>query len=173
MVTRTSINRLSAEIDALAAKLQGKKPFIVFFCPEYLDPKDVEKRHYELFPEDRGAELAVFIRRLFVEEPAGEPTKFDAAWRDLIRQETVSLPPDELKRKRALAMIRKSVLGFEGETQPCGYRSRAGWVGLIVGRYDFPADEAIQLMREAGIPVDDDFVMRGFREAVAEERKAA
>lgn len=174
MVTRTLVKRIFTEIDALTKRLNGAHQVVVIGCPDILDHHEVEKRHFALFPEDIGSEITVFIRHYDVEgDLSDKPNKFDAAWQDLIRQENTSIPPDELRRSRALRMIQAHIDGVTGESQQFGFRNRASWIGAAVGKYGFPADEAIDLMREAGIPIDDDSVMNGFREAAASERKAA
>jgi hypothetical protein len=87
MVTRQAIRRLDALLDGLEARLSPRPKVATICVPDYLGRDAVCKRHYEMFPEDAGAENIVFITVYEGADPTAEPPpyacKSRAAWRAL------------------------------------------------------------------------------------------
>ena len=68
MVSKAQIERLHGRIDALEKTQHLQKEMCVVRLPVGWDEDRVREQHYKMYPEDRGAKLVVFIRRIFSDE---------------------------------------------------------------------------------------------------------
>lgn len=160
MVSLATIKRLSGEIDALQARYAPKRPFksISITRAVFSDPEAVERRHFELFPEDADPDVClVNVYHDYGVDP-GPEGKRETAWRQLAREEVARLPPaalNDLWARRAIAFHLKKVRAGEAHFV-------ATSVGEVVARFQFPEQRAFELMRKAGMDIDDDRVRRSF-----------
>lgn len=161
MVSIQTIKRLSDEVNALQARYAPKRPWksIVITRAVFSDPEAVEKLHFELFPEDEDPDVCIVnVYHDDYGRALGPDRKEEVAWHRLAREEQARLSrPDlyDLWARRAIAFHLKNVRAGEAHFATVA-------IGETVARFQFPEKQAFTLMREAGVNIEDDRVIRAF-----------
>lgn len=160
MANLSTIKRLAGEMDALEARFKPARPWrsVAITRAAFSDPEAVERRHYEMFPDDEDPNVVLVNVFHEIDIGLGPDLKKDAAWKALAREEMAQLSAADLNRLWGLRTIAHELAGIRSG----GQHFAAEGVGSVVTRYSFPESEALKLMREAGLQVDDDRVSRAF-----------
>jgi hypothetical protein len=161
VLNASTIKRLAERVQALERKLAPKKPWraIAVEFPEYLDHAEVEARHFELFPEDRDANVLI-TRWRDDWKFDGPDTRENAAARQIAREEIRQHETPELMRLWCERAIGEALGTLRGAMD---HRYAAEKVGAIVKRIGgLSDDEAFERMREAGLNTDDPDILQWF-----------
>jgi hypothetical protein len=157
VVTRAAIRSMLDDVSAMEARLEPEKNWraVSIQFPAALDENAVLARHYSLFPDDRDANV-ILRRILYSADPNdGDDTKDSKAWRQLAREEMAKYSPDEVRRLWASRAIKHELGVMKKDSDVDAVRYVAPAIGAIVAEYSFSEETAAEMMRAAGIDLNN------------------